>query len=183
MTTNDIERTFRFSGIYLPGCRRPASILITLYLIHDDKNRPVFAVRAGAREMRDAAVMALAWYTAKQRDETTGTMGPLRDDPLFAELYRLYSLYNRNDLHAGTPAQEEAIRQAIRDGELNDPARVEIVSYLKSLRLYVDETVRDAAGDAHRYGHGRIYAEIPKYALYRIRHLIETGNIHYEQNI
>ena len=183
MATNDIERTFRFSGIYLPGRKRPASILITLYLIHDGKNRPVFAVRADAREMRDAAVMALAWYTAKQRDETTGTMRPLRDDPLFAELHRLYSLYNRNDLHAGTPAQEEAIRQAIRNGELNDPTQVEIVSYLKSLRLYVDETVRDAAGDAHRYGHGRIYAEIPKYDLYRIRHLIETGNIHYEQNI
>ena len=98
MTTNDIERTFRFSGIYLPGRRRPTSILITLYLIHDDKNRPVFAVRANAREMRDAAVMALAWHTAKQRDETTGTIRPLRDDPLFAELYRLYSLYNRNDL-------------------------------------------------------------------------------------
>lgn len=183
MTTNDIERTFRFSGIYLPGRKHPASILITLYLIHDDKNRPVFAVRAGAREMRNAAVMTLAWYTAKQRDETTDMMRPLRDDPLFAELYRLYNLYNRNDLHAGTPAQEEAIRQAIRDGELNDPTQVEIVSYLKSLRLYVDETVRDAAGDAHRYGHGRIYAEIPKYDLYRIRHLIETGNIHYEQNI
>lgn len=183
MTTNDIERTFRFSGIYLPGRRRPTSILITLYLIHDGKNRPVFAVRASSREMRDAAVMALAWYTAKQRDKTTGTMRPLCDDPLFAELYRLYSLYNRNDLHAGTPAQEAAIRQAIRDGELNDPSQVEIVSHLKSLRLYVDETVRDAAGDAHRYGHGRIYAEIPKYDLYRIRHLIKTGNIHYEQNI
>lgn len=183
MATNDIERTFRFSGIYFPGRKRPMSILVTLYLTHDDKNRPVFAVRADAREMRDAAAMTLAWYTAKQRDETTGTMRPLRDDPLFAELYRLYSLYNRNDLHAGTPAQEKAIRQAIRDGELNDPTRVEIVSRLKSLRLYVDETVRDAAGGAHRYGHGRIYAEIPKYDLYRIRHLIETGNIHYEQNI
>ena len=119
MTTNDIERTFRFSGIYLPGRRRPTSILITLYLIHDGKNRPVFAVRASSREMRDAAVMALAWYTAKQRDKTTGTMRPLCDDPLFAE----------------------------------------------------------------RYGHGRVYAEIPKYDLYRIRHLIETGNINYEQNI
>lgn len=183
MTTNDIERTFRFSGVYFPGRKRPTSILITLYLIHDGKNRPVFAVRASAREMRDAAVMALARYTAKQRDETTGTMRPLRDDPLFAELYRLYSLYNRNDLHAGTPTQKEAIRQAIRDGELNDPTQAEIVSHLKSLRLYVDETVRDAAGDAHRYGHGRIYAEIPKYDLYRIWHLIETGNIHYEQNI
>lgn len=183
MATNDIERTFRFSGIYLPGRKRPTSILITLYLIHDGKNRPVFAVRADAREMRDAAVMALARHVARQRDETTGTVRPLRDDPLFAELYRLYSLYNRNDMHAGTPAQETAIRQAMRNGELNDPTRVDIVSYLKSLRLYVDETVRDAAGDAHRYGHGRIYAEIPKYDLYRIRHLIETGNIHYEQNI
>lgn len=181
MATNDIERTFRFSGIYLPGRRRPVSILITLYLIHDGKNRPVFAVRASVREMRDAAVMALAWHVARQCDETTGTVRPLRDDPLFAELYRLYGLYNRNDLHAGTPAQEKAIRQAIRDGKLNDPAQVEIISYLKSLRLYVDETVRDAAGNAHRYGHGRIYAEIPKYDLYRIRHLIETGNIHYEQ--
>ena len=183
MTTNDIERTFRFSGIYLPGRRRPTSILITLYLIHDGKNRPIFAVRASAREMRDAAVMALAWYTEKQHDETTGMMRPLRDNPLFAEIYRLYSLYNRNDLHAGTPAQEEAIRQAIRDGKLNDPTQVEIISHLKSLRLYVDETVRNAAGDAHRYGHGRIYTEIPKYDLYRIRHLIETGNIHYEQDI
>lgn len=183
MATNDMERTFRFSGIYLPGRKRPTSILITLYLIHDGKNRPVFAVRADAREMKDATVMALARHVARRRDETTGTVRPLSDDPLFTELYRLYSLYNRNDLHAGTPTQEEAIRHAMQNGELNDPTRVDIVSYLKSLRLYVDETVRDAAGDAHRYGHGRIYAEIPEYDLYRIRHLIETGNIHYEQNI
>lgn len=181
MTTNDIERTFRFSGIYLPGRRRPTSILITLYLIHDGKNRPVFAVQANAYGLKNATAMSIAWHIAKQYDETTKTAKPLRDNPLFAELYRLYNLYNRNDLHAGTPAQEEAIRQAIHDGKLNDPTQVAIVSYLKSLRLYIDKTVRDAAGKPHRYGHGRIYAEIPKYDLYRIRHLIETGNIHYEQ--
>lgn len=181
MTTNDIERTFRFSGIYFPGRKRPMSILITLYLIHDSKNRPVFAVRANAYGLKNATAMSIAWHIAKQHDGMAKTAKPLRDNPLFAELYRLYSLYNRNDLHAGTPAQEKAIQQAIHDGKLDDPTQVAIVSYLKSLRLYIDETVRDAAGEPHRYGHGRIYAEIPKYDLYRIRHLIETGNIHYEQ--
>ena len=91
-------------------------------------------------------------------------------DPTFVEIYRLWKLYHLNDMHAGTPEQEKAIRQGIKDGELSDNFDYKAtVQYLKDKNLY--EVPLN--GKIYRYGHAWLYEPIPEEDLNKIKELLK----------
>lgn len=159
-----ISRSFVFARIRLPWRRKPVQAVVTIRLDETDPTRPVFSMNAHIKGFQGDAMDVLLESSA------TGT------DPLLRELCELYDLYNDNDLHAGTAKQETAIRQALLDGTLASDAYPAVSDYLKSIHLYIDDAVRDAAGKPHRYGHGWVYAAIPEDDLSRIRYLILYGD-------
>lgn len=98
----------------------------------------------------------------------------LGENALFQEIYDLWKKYHLNDMHAGTPAQEKALHDAIAKGILPTSVNyTEQVAYLKSIRLYVDESVKDSKGEGYRYGHGWLYEPIPIEDIMRIQNLLK----------
>lgn len=160
-----ISRSFVFAHIRLPWRRKSMQAVVTMRLDETDPARPVLSINARIKGFQGDAMSALL------ESRATST------DPLLRELCELYDLYNDNDLHAGTARQEAAIRQALLDGTLASDAYPAVSDYLKSIHLYIDDAVRDAAGRPHRYGHGWVYAAIPEDDLSRIRYLILYGDI------
>lgn len=158
-----ISRSFVFKRIRLPWRRKPVQTVVTMRLDEADPTRPVLSMNARIKGFQGDAMDMLL------KSSATGT------DPLLRELCELYDLYNNNDLHAGTDGQEAAIRQALLDGTLASDTYPAVSDYLKSIHLYIDDAVRDAAGRPHRYGHGWVYAAIPEDDLSRIRCLILYG--------
>lgn len=161
---NVISRSFVFARIRPPWRRKPVQAIVTMRLDETDPARPVLSMNARIKGFQGDAMSVLL------ESKATGT------DLLLRELCELYDLYNDNDLHAGTARQEATIRQALLDGTLASDAYPAVSDYLKSIHLYIDDAVRDAAGRPHRYGHGWVYAAIPKDDLSRIRHLILYGD-------
>lgn len=159
-----ISRSFIFAHIRPPWRRKPVQAVVTVRLDETDPARPVFSMNAHIKGFQGDAMSVLL------ESRATGT------DPLLRELCELYDLYNDNDLHAGTARQETAIRQALLDGTLTSDTYPAVSDYLKSIHLYIDDAVRDAAGRPHRYGHGWVYAAIPEDDLSRIRYLILYGD-------
>lgn len=98
----------------------------------------------------------------------------LGQNTLFQEIYDLWQKHHLNDMHAGTPAQEKALKDAIENEILSKSASyTEQVAYLKSIQMYVDETVKDSKGKGYRYGHGWLYEPIPDEDIKRIEKLIK----------
>lgn len=158
-----ISRSFVFARIRPPWRRKPVQAVVIMRLDETDPARPVLSMNACIKGFQGDAMSVLL------ESRATGT------DLLLRELCELYDLYNDNDLHAGTARQEAAIRQALLDGTLASDAYPAVSDYLKSIHLYIDDAVRDAAGRPHRYGHGWVYAAIPEDDLSRIRYLILYG--------
>lgn len=159
-----ISRSFTFARIRPPWRRKPVQAVVTVRLNETDPARPILSMNARIKGFQGDAMSVLL------ESRATGT------DPLLRELCELYDLYNDNDLHAGTARQETAIRQALLDGTLASDTYPAVSDYLKSIHLYIDDAVRDAAGKPHRYGHGWVYAAIPEDDLSRIRYLILYGD-------
>ena len=84
----------------------------------------------------------------------------LKHDKLFKEIYRLWKLYNRNGMHAGTIKQEEALRSSGKVFYDYDDQ----CEYLKSVNLYED--------DGYIYGTKWLYRAIPEDDLNIIKNLL-----------
>lgn len=97
----------------------------------------------------------------------------LKGDQTFSVIYDLWKKYHLNDLHAGTPNQEAAIREAIANGTLKDYDYTQVVSYLKSIGLYRDESYQ-YNGEAYAYGTGWLYEAIPDNDIATIKKIIEA---------
>lgn len=97
----------------------------------------------------------------------------LKDDPTFSVIHDLWKKHHLNDMHAGTPRQEAAIRNAIANGTLPDYDYTQVVSYLKSIGLYCDESCQ-YNGKAYAYGTGWLYEAIPDEDITTIMKLIDA---------
>lgn len=98
----------------------------------------------------------------------------LGKNALFQEIYYLWKKHHLNDMHAGTPAQEKALRDAVATGALPASSNyTKQVAYLKSVQLYVDDSVKDKNGEGYRYGHSWLYQPIPAEDIERINKLLE----------
>lgn len=109
--------------------------------------------------------------------------------PIFKEIYDLWKNYHLNDLHAGTKAQEDILREAVKNGELKSygaSAYEETCAYLESKdMLYdknylVEKTQKDGTVEnvPYKYGSGWLIEDIPEQALLRMKSLINDGKIY-----
>ena len=100
----------------------------------------------------------------------------LPQNDTFDFLYDMWKKYHLNDMHAGTPAQEAALRKAYEEGKLPGIGAnhyKECCDYLKTLNLY--EVNID--GSPYKYGHSWLFEEIPLEDVARIVYLIETDEL------
>ena len=92
----------------------------------------------------------------------------------FDEVYRLWSLYHLNDMHAGTVEQENALFKVnLQDANNYEEA----CEYLKSIGLYKVEY----HGEPYRYGSGWIKYDIPEEDLKAIKELFTITNYSIEE--
>lgn len=99
-------------------------------------------------------------YNMRQTDIVCGgqcldTIAEYIHTPLFRKIYRLWKLYHLNDMHAGTPEQENALITQFGNRRANDYKKH--CEYLKSIGLY--EVQHN--GKPYRYGFGWLKWEIP----------------------
>lgn len=140
----------------------PVTIEVTLK--YDPDKGPVFSACGNVweKDRSDIIIGGQCFNTLAQTD--------IANDPTFVEVYRLWKLYHLNDMHAGTPEQEDAIRQGIKNGELSRNADyTTTVQYLKEKNLY--EVPFN--GTTYRYGHAWLYEPIPEEDLNKIKELLK----------
>lgn len=104
----------------------------------------------------------------------------LPNDLLFSRIYRLWKLYHLNDMHAGTPKQEEAVDRWLQEtGQRYDYEKA--CEYLKSIGLYsvpafFAEPYRKNAENMlkpYRYGSEWLMWPIPAEDIQEIKDIIE----------
>lgn len=140
----------------------PVTIEVTLK--YDPDKGPVFSACGNVweKDRSDIIIGGQCFDTLAQTD--------IANDPTFIEVYRLWKLYHLNDMHAGTPEQEGAIRQGIKNGELSRNADyTSTVQYLKEKNLYEVPLNRTT----YRYGHAWLYEPIPEEDLDKIKKLLK----------
>jgi hypothetical protein len=170
----DHHKKITFKNVSLKGDSRLMRIDVNLTLSEDPY---VFACSADITPLhaRDCIIWGQCLDTIKNHTS-------LKDDQTFAVIYDLWKKYHLNDLHAGTPKQEAAIRDAIADGTLPKYDYTQAVSYLKSIGLYRDESYQyndydkpyQSNGEAYAYGTGWLYEAIPDEDIAAIKKIIST---------
>ena len=157
-----IERTFRFGKVDYNRCGRRNCAVEVQAELEDG----VFRASAEVWSPRRAGV----YIDGQCLDIIAEKFPKFRKNPVYAELLDLWHRYHLNDMHAGTPEQEEALANA----GLHDYS--EQCEFLKSIGLYeVPDPRPDHAGETYTYGHAWLKEEIPEGDLERIVHLITTG--------
>lgn len=113
----------------------------------------------------------------------------VKKNPIFMEVYDLWKNYHLNDLRAGTKAQEDLLKEAVKNGELNTYGAnnyKETCAYLESKDMLYDKNylVSKKQKDGsiikapYQYGTGLLKEEIPEEDLLRIKSLITNGIIY-----
>lgn len=162
-----MRRKFEFGKIDATGRGRKAHLVEIEVELRENKNGfPVFSASGIIwNHMHSDGLMA-----GQLLDEIKKV--PV-NNALYQEIKALWRKYHLNDMHAGTKAQEAALRQARIKGY---SAACE---YLKKKGLYeVRLTPTEAkynpqyAGKPYRYGHGWIYYPIPATDLAKIRRIM-----------
>lgn len=107
------------------------------------------------------------------------TMAEYVKTPLFREIYNLWKRYHLNGARAGTPEQENAIKEWTQAG--NKYEYTAACEMLKEKGLYEVNYTGPTVGryynnEPYRYGCGWIIEEIPGEVLTRIEHIISTAN-------
>lgn len=145
------------------------------YLSNGKKTCPV-TVDVELKASTNGPVLSIrGWiYNHIRTDIYTGgqcldTIAEYITTPLFKEIYRFWKLYHLNDMHAGTPEQEKAVKKWSAKENCYD--YTEICNYLKSINLYEV----NYQGKPYKYGHGWLYEPIPENDLTRIKEIIEKG--------
>lgn len=106
-------------------------------------------------------------YIGGQCLDTMYRFDSLALNPIFHKIYRIWLKYHLNGMHAGTPEQEQAIKEyRERTGKAYDYK--DICDYLKSINLY--EVIEN--GQPYKYGHAWLCREIPETVQNEIRELL-----------
>lgn len=101
----------------------------------------------------------------------------LNNPKLFDIIYTLWKRYHLNGVNAGTPEQEEAIKQWIGSGHKYDYKAV--CKMLKEKGLYevyfTGKTVgREYNNELYKYGHGWVIEELPDEIVKMVTELINS---------
>lgn len=101
----------------------------------------------------------------------------LSEPELFDELYKLWKNYHLNDMHAGTPEQEQAIAEWEAEGNRYEYKAV--CEMLKGKGLYEVNYTGLSIGrrydnEPYRYGSAWLVQPLPGDVLLRVEHLLNT---------
>lgn len=106
--------------------------------------------------------------SAGQNLDNLNEFEALHNDKIFQQIYRLWKLYHLNDMHAGTPEQENYVNQYLKEtGKQYD--YTDVCDALKAAGLYEVEY----EGKPYKYGHRWIYYPIPQNDLNKINALMD----------
>lgn len=118
-------------------------------------------------------------------DELLNDYPELKDNDVFMETYDLWNKYHLNNMHAGTPAQEAAIKKW--EGAGHNYEYAVVCEYLKSINLYevpvatidinANPQYKDKQKETYRYGQSWLKEMIPQRDIERIENLITFGYI------
>lgn len=92
----------------------------------------------------------------------------------------MWDRYHLNGLHAGTPAQEALLKQAVKNRELKRYGANnyhECLDYLEKHGLLYDKNYKGKTGEGYKYGSGWLYEAIPEYDLKAIEEFMETKTV------
>lgn len=99
----------------------------------------------------------------------------LRNDALFKEIHDLWKAYHLNDMKAGTPKQEVAIKEFLesrKDAPYEERNYDAQVAYLKEKGLLYDTLPN---GESYKYGSRWLFEKIPEEDLRKIKDIMENG--------
>ena len=150
---NRITKTFQFGKIGLYGKRKINLVEVEICLEETDK--PVFTASA------------TVWNRSKTDCILAGqcldTLVPyLKDNELFMKIHRFWKLFHLNNMKAGTPKQEAAVEEYLKDHKYDYK---EVCDYLESINLLED--------NGYKYGTSWLYEPIPENDLEEIRELLK----------
>lgn len=109
-------------------------------------------------------------YCGGQCLDTLNDFPEIRNNPTFQKIYRLWTLYHLNDMHAGTVEQEEALKKHFGVPSIRPVNYKDRVDYLKSIGLFV--VPHPDTGEPYDYGHGWLYQEVPEEDIKIIEELL-----------
>ena len=148
-----MEKTFKFGKIAYDSPNRKSNLVTVDVRLSEDKfGRPALGISDAIWNNLHTDIICggqclddLAEYE-------------LENQQLFNFLYAMWKKYHLNDMHAGTPEQEEAINKWKADGHVYDYA--EACKYLESIGLYEVEYHGLEFNGMYKYGHGWLYQPI-----------------------
>lgn len=143
--------------VYVAGYKNRKRVFITMELRHNKQNLPVLSI---CGEVRGKMYGQCLDHIKECRK------GDKFNYNLFGKLYKLWKKYHLNDMHAGTPKQEEYLKQT--KDKHNYDYKI-CCDMLRDNRILYD--------NGYKYGTGWIYKNIPNNALKEIAALFEKyGN-------
>ena len=145
-----MKKIIDFGKIAYSGNRKINAVTIEVELSEDEK--PVLSISGDVLNSRGTDDV----ICGQCLDEL---LPYFKNNAKFKEIYRLWKLYHLNNLHAGTEAQENLLK------EHHVTNYQEACDLLKKHHLYKD--------NGYRYGSGWLYRSIPENDLKKIIEIIE----------
>lgn len=164
---NEIRKRFTFGKVdYNRSGRKNCAVEVEISLRHNhnsfyDKDYEEFTAMGFIYNPRHTDC-----YAGGQCLDTINKFIP--KNSIFKKIYKIWKKYHLNGMHAGTPEQEQAIKEyRERTGKAYD--YTDICNYLKSIYLY--EVIEN--GQPYKYGHGWLCREIPEEVKAEIKELLD----------
>jgi hypothetical protein len=181
MSKNEKERTYSFGKYAVTSDKKVNEITVTLSLQNkkDHFGQPY----------KVFSTCIHVWNSRKTDAEYGGQCFDivyelLKDNEVFNFIYDMWKKYYLHDLHAGTKEQEDALKEAVRLGELDSYGASNYKAsceYLKQKGLYeveIKEFVENSEQTfVYTYGTGWLIEKIPEEDLKKIDYFIENGEL------
>lgn len=153
--------------------RKLSRCAVTVCLDDTEPTQIVFT--ATGKVWDDGYMTPLLWGQCLEELSQTPEM---QTNDTFQEIYDLWRKYHLNNMHAGTPEQETALREAVANDAVPSLSPMYLTEQLRYLKSIGMDIVTDPDGTEHRFGHGWVYnnhkyASIPDDDLTRIKNLMQ----------
>lgn len=143
--------------------RKNCLVAVEARMEFDEKGRMKFAASADVWNSRHTDIL----MGGQCFDSIINEWPEVKRNPIFREVYDLWSKYHLNDMHAGTPKQEKIVDKWLKRGHRYQYE--EICRVLNLLGYYEDLH----EGKPYKYGTGWLFAEIPAEDQKRIKSLFQ----------
>lgn len=196
---NERTRRFQFGKVaYWPKNRKANLVEVDICLRKLQNGQYEFSASGGI-------------WNCRHTDHISGgqnldTIKEYVDDPIFAEIFDLWTKFHLNGLNSGTFRQEAALVEETDRRNEEHKAKGEkeekpltyaerykdACEYLKSIDLYIDSLAdgevldcenEDATPTRYTYGHGWITRVLSDETIKRIESLIDKGEVYKESEV